>query len=78
MPPDAPRARRKLPLVKLGLAAAAALVAAVLVLRGLDYRALEEEGLRLIRGAGPWTFFAATAVLPAAGAPLSVFTLTAG
>lgn len=78
MPPEEPRAKRKLPLVKLGLAAAAALVAAVLVLRGLDYRVLEERGLGIIRGAGPWTFFAATAVLPAVGAPLSVFTLTAG
>ena len=78
MPPEVPRARRKLPLVKLGIAAAAALVAAILVLRGLDYRALEERGLGIVRGTGPWAFFAGTAVLPAVGAPLSVFTLTAG
>jgi uncharacterized membrane protein YdjX (TVP38/TMEM64 family) len=78
MPPEVPPARRKLPLVKLGMAAAAALVAAILVLRGLDYRALEERGLGIVRRTGPWAFFAGTAVLPSVGAPLSVFTLTAG
>ncbi len=78
MPSEAPRARRKLPLVKLGIAAAVAIVAAILVLRGLDYRALEEQVLGIVRGMGPWAFFGATAVLPAVGAPLSAFTLTAG
>jgi uncharacterized membrane protein YdjX (TVP38/TMEM64 family) len=78
MPSEEPRARRKLPLAKLGLLAGVAIAGAVLVLRGVDYRALEEQGLRLIREAGPWAFFAGLAVLPALGAPLSAFTITAG
>jgi uncharacterized membrane protein YdjX (TVP38/TMEM64 family) len=78
MPSEAPLPRRKLPLLKLGIAGAAVLAAAVLVARGLDYRALEEQVLGVVRGTGPWAFFAATAVLPAVGAPLSLFTLTAG
>ena len=78
MQPLAPHQKKKLPLVKLGLVVAAAAVVAVLVLRGLDYRALGQRGLEAIRATGPWTFFAATAVLPAFAAPLSVFTITAG
>jgi uncharacterized membrane protein YdjX (TVP38/TMEM64 family) len=78
MPSEEPRAKRKLPLVKLGILAVVAIVGAVAILRGMDYRALEEQGLRVIRGAGPWAFFAGIAVLPAFGAPLSAFTITAG
>jgi uncharacterized membrane protein YdjX (TVP38/TMEM64 family) len=78
MQPEDQRPRRKIPIVKLGVAAAVAVVAAVLVLRGLDYKALEEQGVRIVRGAGPWPFFTATAVLPAFGAPLTLFTITAG
>jgi uncharacterized membrane protein YdjX (TVP38/TMEM64 family) len=78
MPPEEPRERRKLPLVKLALAAAALAAAALFVLRGVDYRSLGLQGLAAIRDAGPWAFFAATAVLPAFGAPLSAFTLVAG
>ena len=78
MPSEEPQAKRKLPLVKLGIVAAVMIVGAVLVLRGLDYKALGEQGLRVIRGAGPWAFFAALAVLPAFGAPLSAFTIMAG
>jgi uncharacterized membrane protein YdjX (TVP38/TMEM64 family) len=78
MPPEEPRARRKLPLVKLGVAAAVALAVAFLVLRGVNYRALAEQGVGIVRSAGPWAFFAGTAVLPAVGAPLSLFTITAG
>jgi uncharacterized membrane protein YdjX (TVP38/TMEM64 family) len=78
MSPDAPRARRKLPILKLSLAAAAVAAAAFLVLRGVDYRDLGEHGFSYIRAAGPWAFFSATAILPAFSAPLSAFSLTAG
>jgi len=37
-----------------------------------------EAGLGLLRDAGPLAFFAAMAVLPSVGCPLSFFTLTAG
>jgi len=64
--------------VKLGVVAVVLAAGAVLVLRGMDYRALAEQGLRLVRAAGPWAFFSGIAVLPAFGAPLTAFTLTAG
>jgi len=54
------------------------LVAATLVVRGLDLKALLASGLDLIRGAGPVVFFGSMAVLPSFGAPLSPFALTAG
>lgn len=78
MSPEAPRARRKLPLFKLALAAGAAAVVAFLVLRGVNYRDLGQHGFSYIRSAGPWAFFSAAAILPAFGAPLSAFSLTAG
>jgi uncharacterized membrane protein YdjX (TVP38/TMEM64 family) len=78
MQPEAPAPKKKLPLVPLGILAVLAIVVAVLVLRGLDYRVLIQRGLEVIRSTGPATFLIATAFLPAFGAPLSVFTLTAG
>jgi uncharacterized membrane protein YdjX (TVP38/TMEM64 family) len=78
MASDEPRAKRKLPIVPLAILAVAGAAAAFFILRGVDYRAAEEHGLRIIRGVGPWVFFAACAVLPAFGAPLTVFTITAG
>jgi len=78
MMPEAQAPRKKLPLVPLGILAVLAVVAAVLVLKGLDYRVLVQRGLEVIRSTGPVTFLLATAFLPAFGAPLSVFTLTAG
>ncbi len=75
---EVPAPTKKLPLVKLGVLAAVALAVAFLVFRGLDYKALVQRGLDVVRGTGPWTFFAATAVLPAFGAPLSAFTITGG
>jgi uncharacterized membrane protein YdjX (TVP38/TMEM64 family) len=78
MPSVEPPAKRKLPLVKLGIVAVVLAVGAVLVLRGMDYKALAEQGLRIVRAAGPWAFFAGIVVLPAFGAPLTAFTLTAG
>jgi uncharacterized membrane protein YdjX (TVP38/TMEM64 family) len=78
MPSETERQPRKLPVVQLGIAGIVIGAAAFLVLRGLDYKALEAQGIALIRSAGPWTFFAATAVLPAVGAPLSAFTILSG
>ena len=77
MAEPAPRPNHPL-LLKLAAAGVVLLVAAGLVARGLDLRALLAQGLDLIRGAGPVAFFTAMAVLPAAGAPLSAFSLTAG
>jgi uncharacterized membrane protein YdjX (TVP38/TMEM64 family) len=65
-------------LLKLALAAAVAAVAAVLILRGLDWRECVARGMGAIRGAGPWAFFAAMALLPAAAVPMLAFSLTAG
>lgn len=45
---------------------------------GQDVRVLVQQLLDVIRSAGPVTFFAAMALLPALGAPLSFFCLTAG
>jgi len=78
MPSEEPRARRKLPLFKLCVLALVAAAAVLLVMRGVDYRALAGRGMDAIRSGGPLVFLSAVAVLPAAGAPLSAFTLVAG
>jgi uncharacterized membrane protein YdjX (TVP38/TMEM64 family) len=70
--------KRKLPVFKLALAAVLGLAAAAFVLRGLDVRAAADAGMASIRGAGPWVFFSAMAILPALGMPLLLFTVTAG
>lgn len=72
------QAPKRLPVVKLAAAAIVFAVAAVLVLRGVDLAALKNQFIGIIRNAGPWVFFAAMALLPAVGAPLTLFTLTAG
>ncbi|HWA27679.1 MAG TPA: VTT domain-containing protein [Lacunisphaera sp.] len=77
MSEPAPRLNRAL-LYKLGVAVVVLAVAAVLVARGLDLKGLMARGQELIRDAGPVVFFGAMAVLPAFGAPLSPFSLTAG
>jgi uncharacterized membrane protein YdjX (TVP38/TMEM64 family) len=77
MPPTKPKPNRAL-LGKMVVAAVGLLVGLVLVARGLDLRALLEHGLALIRDTGPVVFFTAMAVLPAVGAPLSFFSITAG
>lgn len=71
-------AQKKALLLKLAVVAVIGIAGAVLVLRGLDVRALLDDTLRLMREVGPWAFFAAMAVLPAAGFPLSPFWLSAG
>lgn len=78
MPSEEPRARKKLPLARLGVLALVVAVAALLLLRGIDYRGLAERGMAAIRSGGPLAFFSSIAALPAVGAPLSAFTLVAG
>lgn len=73
-----PPLRKKLPIARIAVAGVALAVAAVLVLRGVDVRALIDGAMTLIRDAGPAWFFAAMAVLPAFGAPLLAFTIPAG
>lgn len=70
--------KRKLPWLKLGLVACVLVAGAVLVLTGVDVRALIEQGMNLIRSAGLVAFFTAMALTPAVGMPATVFTLTAG
>ena len=77
MAETAPRPNRSL-LIKLGVLAVVLVVAAVLVARGLDLKSLVQQGLDLIRSAGPVVFFVAMATLPAVGAPLLAFSLSAG
>lgn len=72
-----PRPNRAL-LLKLAVAGVGLLVVALLVARGLDLKALLQQGLDLLRNAGPLAFFTGMAVLPAVGVPLSAFSLTAG
>jgi len=74
MAEPAPRPNRAL-LLKLAAAGAALLMAAALVARGVDLRALVAQGLDLIRTAGPVAFFLAMALVPAAGVPFLVFLL---
>jgi uncharacterized membrane protein YdjX (TVP38/TMEM64 family) len=78
MASESPLPRKKLPLVPLGIAAVVVGAAALLVARGLDYKALVAQGLALLRSMGPWTFFSGMALLPALSFPLSAFTLLAG
>lgn len=73
----APRSSRAL-LLKLAVVGVVLLAGAVLVARGVDLKGLLHRGLDVIREAGPVMFFLAMAVLPAIGAPLSFFSLTAG
>jgi uncharacterized membrane protein YdjX (TVP38/TMEM64 family) len=70
--------KKKLPWLKLAVLAVVVLGGAALLLRGSNPKELVEQGMGLIRAAGPGIFFAAMAVLPAVGAPLMAFTLSAG
>lgn len=78
MSSDVSRPVRKVPVLKMGALAIGLVVLAVLLLRGVELRGLVDEGMAAIRHAGPWVFFTAMAVVPAVGAPLAVFTITAG
>lgn len=70
--------KKKKPLLKLFIAAAVLGAAAIFLLRGVNLRGVIEDGMALIRQAGPVAFFTAMALLPAFGIPVSLFTLTAG
>jgi uncharacterized membrane protein YdjX (TVP38/TMEM64 family) len=76
--PEAPLEKKKLPVVKLAVAAVVLLGVAVLVLRGVDVGAVKERGLALIRDLGPVVFFGAMMILPALGAPMLAFSIPAG
>jgi uncharacterized membrane protein YdjX (TVP38/TMEM64 family) len=78
MPHEEPLKKRKLPLFPLCIVAFAVIAGGLLLLRGVNIRALAGQGMAIIRDAGPWVYFAATAFLPALGAPLSAFTIVAG
>jgi uncharacterized membrane protein YdjX (TVP38/TMEM64 family) len=65
-------------LIKIALLGVVAIAAAVLILLGLDVKALVVRGMALIGSAGPWVFFTGMALLPAVGAPLLAFALPAG
>jgi uncharacterized membrane protein YdjX (TVP38/TMEM64 family) len=73
----APARNRGLLLKLLALAAAGG-VAVVLVLRGVDLKAVVHQVLAWIGSIGPWAFFTGMALLPAMGFPLLAFTLSAG
>lgn len=67
------------------LVVAAALLAAAgaagfwwLQIHGFSVRLAIDEGVKLLRDAGPVAFFTAMAILPAFGCPILVFNLTAG
>jgi uncharacterized membrane protein YdjX (TVP38/TMEM64 family) len=77
MAEPAPRSNRAL-LLKLALVGVVALVGGLLLMRGYDLKGLIQQGLALIRDAGAVVFFLAMALLPAAGVPMSIFSLTAG
>lgn len=78
MSSDTVAVKKKLPVAKLALAAVVLLVAAVVVLRGVDVAAVKDRFIGTIRDAGPVAFFTAMAVLPAVGVPMLAFTIPAG
>jgi uncharacterized membrane protein YdjX (TVP38/TMEM64 family) len=65
-------------LVVIGGLAVIAAVAAYFVLRGLDWSGLFNMAMGHVRAAGPLVFFVAMGILPAVGAPILAFILTAG
>jgi len=76
--PELASARRRFRLIRLGVVAVVLLLGIVLVLRGYDVKGALEQGLALVRGAGPGVFFLSMALLPAFGAPQMAFNLAAG
>ena len=65
-------------LVMLGALAVIAAVAGYFILRGLDWSGIFTVAMAHVRAAGPLVFFAAMGILPAVGAPILAFILTAG
>ncbi len=80
--PFAISAERKKILVKVAAVGIVLIAAAVLALRGFDVIGIAKraviQGVGILQAGGPWVFFIAMALLPAVGAPLSMFSLTAG
>jgi len=76
--PEASPASKKGLLIKIGVLGLAVLVVGVLLLRGVNLKALLVQVMAIIGDAGPWVFFTGVALLPACGFPLMAFTLTAG
>lgn len=76
--PEAKSAGNKKLIVKLAVLGVLVVIAGVLVLHGVNLRVWVLRGMAIIRQAGPWAFFSAMAILPAFGAPLMAFALTAG
>ena len=69
--------------MKLGLLALIGLVVLIgagwsVRVSGFDIKSIYEQGEIIVRELGPTVFFLAMAVLPAVGAPLTLFTLPAG
>jgi uncharacterized membrane protein YdjX (TVP38/TMEM64 family) len=77
MAENSPRPNRAL-LLKLAVAGVVVVAGGLLLARGYDIKGLIQEVLGVIRGAGAVPFFLAMAILPAAGMPMSFFSLTAG
>jgi uncharacterized membrane protein YdjX (TVP38/TMEM64 family) len=81
MPFAIPAERRKT-LVKAAAAGIIVVAAAILALRGFDVLGIAHRTIsrviEILQAGGPWVFFMAMALLPAVGAPLSMFSLTAG
>jgi len=75
--PDLETSARRVLLLKLGAAAAVLAVAGILVVRGVDLKGLLDQGLALIRDAGPLAFFTAMTLGPACGVPMLAFSLPA-
>jgi uncharacterized membrane protein YdjX (TVP38/TMEM64 family) len=65
-------------LVMLGALAVIAAVAGYFILRGLDWSGIFTVAMAHVRAAGPLVFFVAMGILPAVGAPILAFILTAG
>jgi uncharacterized membrane protein YdjX (TVP38/TMEM64 family) len=77
MEPAKPRFKKSL-LLALGALIVLAVAIGCFLLRGVDLRGLFDEAMEHVRAAGPLVFFVAMGVLPAVGAPILAFILTAG
>lgn len=75
--PKVSRERRMLALKVVAVFAVLGL-GGLFMLRGLDVKALYNQGLDLVRGFGPGAFFSVMAILPAIGCPITIFTLSVG
>jgi len=75
---DSPAPNKRALLLKLAVVVVVLGIGAVLLARGVDLKGLLQQALATVQQAGPLVFFGAMALLPAIGAPLSPFSLTAG